>query len=532
MMRAIDILYRLLITLAVAITLPLSSAFARVLSPLEVLNNCYVKLTGISFSLSSPLRASLESNSTHANAIALCSKLIDSVRLNSSTGSIEVESADSALISIDEARRVVRNLDDFHRTQYLDLNSEITSFVTDTMTGRNETPGAIDFTEPALVMTRALFGRDGSGNRISFSSILLGTTSVEALRDGPVIGNQNNGTNNSSFNFLETGTRAVSTGYCGGAAASVVAVGGVGGVKTGSLLGIKPVNSKFPSSLQPCVSNYIGVTSPHTEWEVRPNQSYGAGILGLQAYLMQNLGIPDGRSLFDGGNRMGRRWSQAVLKNFMCRDIAISKPIRYSDASIFVNRTIPQPADLPNFRKGQSCMQCHATLDSMAGVVRDMRFGIVGTTYDSSSGLVSGNDPYKSIWIAHFKGTRDAAEVGFVNKDTSFYRRPNNGGFYYRNSDGAFVGQSLSSLENLGQALISQDDFYNCAASKYLQFMTGLSAPLIEAADPLYSSLTASQIETIRLIKNLGAQLKTSGGDSGSLIKNIMNEAVFLNRGN
>lgn len=191
--------------------------------------------------------------------------------------------------------------------------------------------------------------------------------------------------------------------------------------------------------------------------------SYGGGLLGSMTYSKKNNpSIISGNP--NGTNTMRRMWSQAVLKDFLCKDLPA---VRLADG---------QPYSSPNadaiFRKSTGCIQCHATMDPLAGAARGFRR--------------SQNSPDRSrfFYAFPFKADQPDASHWPLKADDIYYRRPAKGALYFRSYTGELINNKFKDFDSLAQSILQTDDYYACVAKKYYEHFTGISASLADIEDP------------------------------------------------
>ncbi|MBI3556005.1 MAG: hypothetical protein HY074_07065 [Deltaproteobacteria bacterium] len=207
--------------------------------------------------------------------------------------------------------------------------------------------------------------------------------------------------------------------------------------------------------------------------EIEASKSLGAGILGTASYvLLTTTQVPKKKS--DGGLSMHRSWSKAIFADLLCRNLPV---VRKEDGADFV-----RPQSAISFRRSESCMQCHASTDSLAASIRNVmetwsaprQEGVFITRI-----LV----PYK---------VEAPIETRSSDSDADFHRRPAQGRLFFRTYKGELYDRKVTGIDQVGHALADTDDLYLCAAKRYFGFMTGIdvalgdfsSGPLTET-DPL-----------------------------------------------
>ncbi len=205
---------------------------------------------------------------------------------------------------------------------------------------------------------------------------------------------------------------------------------------------------------------------------------FGGGLIGSQSFLMLNFGrgVEDN----DGGLKMPRRWSKAILQDLMCRDIPA---VRSEDVQALV-----EPASELPFRKQASCMQCHGSLDPMAATARNIRYL---------------NFPMDRVafWDSIHMVAYDVTNAAYATQ-------PPVGALVYRSFDGDLINRKVTGLQQLGEAIAAEDDLYVCAASRYFELFTGLRVSLQDLGDPNNPKLSAGDLYYRDLVIRLGREFK------------------------
>lgn len=284
-------------------------------------------------------------------------------------------------------------------------------------------------------------------------------------------------------------------------------------VNSGRLMGV----SKVPINRDVLP---IMVNSKDNQEEIRPAQEIrinkdihrglGGGILGSENYVNLNLGQELGTSM-DGGRIIPRRWSSAIVKELLCRDLPV--------VSIDIARKYVQPKSSLSFRKKASCMACHSTMDNMSYLVRNVEQG-----YSADAG---GDGMIHSTHLRVYNADSALAPEAFApDKDSKFHLRPASGRFVYRDVYGKDFDIKVESLDALGELIGELDDFYLCTAKKYLNFLTGTNIDM-----SIFSSNNLSKKE--RYYKSLlekTAQKMKSTGKLRNGIENLVKSEVYKSR--
>lgn len=304
----------------------------------------------------------------------------------------------------------------------------------------------LDTTSPALYFTHALFA-----NNVDYRQVVTSTEYLKPIRsNAPVTEGPASGQTADSFQLTSTFNFA----------------------STGKLLGIETV---FPQQL-----TYIDANAVTTSFSIYYTK--GGGFLGSDAYVMNNLG---GDHLLRASvTRMPRRWGRTVYHDALCRELPV---VRYEDAEPFVDNNSSIP-----FRQSNECVTCHVSMDRISAVMRDATY-VYG--------------PF-GIFVK-YEPVSEAAEASWpVDYDGAYYRRPPNGNLYYRNYRGNLVDITVSGVEELGQAIAQQDDYYLCSAKRYYQYFTGIEVDMGDLGDPSHRRLSERELYHRDIVINLGLQLK------------------------
>jgi hypothetical protein len=255
----------------------------------------------------------------------------------------------------------------------------------------------------------------------------------------------------------------------------------------------------------------IGVV-PYAAGAYVPN--IGGGVIGGQSNMMLNWGqkLGDWNSQFDsnGGLYVPRRWAKANIQNLLCRELPV---IRVSDADAYV-----QPNSALSFRKGRSCMSCHATMDQMAYTARQYSIRAAG-----NAERCGGSE--KSLRINRIVTTATKpSETAFPDNDADFTLRPAKGKLLLRSAiDGSLIDTAVEGPAALGMAMANTNDFYVCTAKHYLEFFLKNKISMV---DPGVVSLSDEQKHYFNTAVELGMNLKQSQ-DLRSLIRSIFESAAY-----
>jgi hypothetical protein len=456
------------------------------LSEIALFNRCYSHLTQKRLPRNHPLRTAVMAGQT--TATAACLSVLNGA-------SIQNSGANEGLLASDteEGRAVLKTFNDFHRSWF--PNDDLPASIPEGVEFFKRTRDLHDEGESALHLTRALFSSGAS-----YAEVVTGTTAMEALR-----------TNGALTDADLADAQRLKTSSVAGQGGTSVTLNALH-VQTGDLLGVRKMSSspeKFNKEILTShpvyLDRYIYYNRP-----IKYNQSLGGGVLGTPSYLLLNLGRPDTLPM-NGGLRLARRWSKAVMKDLMCRDLPA---IRITDAFPKVQKTVTPST--PPFRTNGSCVACHATIDPMASAIRNLSLTF-------APGRMSGDVATAQIatWISTMGPIADP-----VDNDPNYYLRPPNGKVFYRSFNGNLIDRDIQGLPALGQALAETDDLYVCAAARYFQFFTGIQVNLQDIGDPSKPVLNAGELGYRQQVINLGLELRRHQ-NLRTLVRQILESGIY-----
>lgn len=196
---------------------------------------------------------------------------------------------------------------------------------------------------------------------------------------------------------------------------------------------------------------------------------FGGGLIGSSTYLLLNMGDKVG-VIQDGDVRISRRWTRSVIKDVLCRNLPV---LEIDDAKKYI-----APNSKNSFSKTQSCVQCHATMDTFAGAIRDVQGGVNATgglDFDTEKNLLKNS----KIGFSYLRSVNDSKLL--QRKDHPYAFAAPTGRLRLRDFQGREVDQSYKNLDDLGSQLSKLDDFYMCQTKRYFKFLTGIEVE----TDPL-----------------------------------------------
>lgn len=418
---------------------------------------CFTHLTRRQPARNHPLRAQVRKGTS--TAVAACMSLLGKAGFVTSgdrKGRIGDES--------DDTRAILETFNTFHQSWF-----PATSFTNNVAFGEcfdDDAARIFDFGEPALYPTRALFNAT-----VPYKEIVTAPTSLSAVRSA-------------NASAPRTGMIYQYNDVEKAPSLPIILP------QLGKLIGVVPLADSDRS-----VPVIMGDTREYV-WAsetFNARTHHGGGLLGSQPYLLLNSGRGINEHM-DGGVLQHRRWSSAIYRDLLCRDLPVIRP---QDAKLYVQPAAP---GRPSFRQGQSCMQCHASIDPMAGTIAHLAIGTWGR---------GGGACENAYFAARPAGTGSLPRApGMVDSDPDFYKRPTYGKLYFRSYDGTLVSKEVKDLASLGAALADTNDLYVCAASRYFQYFTGIAVNLQDSGDPSLPVLNASEMKYRAEVVNLGLHLK------------------------
>lgn len=431
-----------------------------------------------------------------------CMTLFDEAKLDEDTGEIKKVSGEYN----ETGKKILKTFNDFHRTWFSSYN-----FNTEIICAEANFD-VYDSGEMAYYLSRSLLGNK------NYSSVVTSDTSLEGIRNSEYPRTtrllSNTGVNRKIIigGPLRNGSGALLP------LENRFTTWNVPVVPLGELVGIKEKDS-FEENRFFLNRTFTGDQAPANEY-INAFKNFGAGLITTQSYLTLNSGMPE-NTLADGGMKIYRRWAKNVLNDLLCRDIPV---IRTTDAIKYVDPT--NSSDLP-FRGGISCMQCHATMDPLARTTRNLR----RIRSAASCNTVSGHPTSITYEMEPTLPPHANEKAGWIDQaDSKFYTRPAQGKFLYRTTKGDLINKNIEGLDDLGGILAETDDLYNCAAKRYLKFLTGVDVPMFDPGDVNAPSLSSAEKKYVTYLQNLGSKLKQSGS-AREVIRSIISSDIYLEPG-
>lgn len=415
------------------------------LTETEVFIRCYSQLTQLSLAPNDPLLTAVATGSkTAANA---CLETFDRAKFG--TNGRIANATDQVSLAV---------LSNFHHLHASWFSVRDYVILRD-LAGVAGLKDYYDIDTPAFYFTRAAFAPN-----VQFKTIVTATKNLRAVRsdNDPAVG---------------VGSRRSKAQSVFGTNATFAPVGPMQGiVETGDL------NAAYN------FKNTANVTFSGT---FPLGKHYGGGILGSPAYMHMTVNeVSTFKS--DGALKVPRRWSRAVYSDLLCRTLPL---LRYNDAGIYKksNSTVP-------FRQSQGCVQCHASMDQMAGVIR-------GFQYFSLTNSDTTNP--KGLQMNTLKAPTQPAETAWPwEADAQYSLRPPKGVLLFRDATGTLKNIPVDNLQDLGEAMADLNDLYLCAAKRYYAYFTGID---ITIGDPVVEGQTSQTDKAhYAAVESLAATLKAT----------------------
>ena len=437
------------------------------LSEVEIYARCYTKLTRQVPSESAPVFAELQAGRVRASDE--CMKLVDMAKFDAAGKLTDPANA--------TARAVLRSFHDIHLSWFKSKSAE----------GGERADFAIrDFEEPALYLTRAMFGAQ------PYSSIV---TSTNSLRGARIV----DGSSINRFlqqDFLRYNQEEIDYGYGAESALTtrypnweliagkyrareeaytfadntLVSVGDLIGVEALSPLAMPPTRILGLSAVTPD-SWKLAIEGYEKNYKIFVHA--GGGILGSETYMLSNTNVSHLQVPSDY-DVIHRRLAGRIFEDLLCHELPT---LNIADVQGLV---IPDSKHA--FQRSTSCMQCHASLDPLAFTYRNQFWAKTGNPNQVGVGMT----------MIYRLPASDTHPI--------FAAQPPRGVLHYRPLlQGAPVIQNVNDIAGTGAAFAGSRDLYLCAAKKYYFEYTGIDVQL-SSIEPTANAVRAfHQNEVIRL---------------------------------
>ncbi len=454
------------IMIAALLLIPFSASAGTYLSRLALFNRCYSQITGIRPAPADPLTKQVVGGQT--DPIGACLQVLNKAVLSGNGNTTISNVADP------EALAVLKNMHRLHASWF--SMKDFTALDS----GRDWlTDGVMDLWDsstPALYITKSLFDVNPS-----YRGSLTGNTIYIPVRAG----------------------MTPTAGVKSRATADLFALSPMPFAPRGALYGV--------TATAPATANYsITQNSVASSGTVTLAGSLGGGLLGNYTYALMNV-IQAESFAADGGTQMPRRWGRAIYHDLLCRDLPV---VRNTDADAFVVM-----GSSVAFRRTSNCASCHASMDRVASVVRNVNYTAFG-----NNSMLPGQ---RGAFFVKFPAARMPSETAWPSDpDASYAKRPPTGTLFFRNYMGNLVDIGVSGPGDLANQITNQDDFYICAAKRYYAHFTGISVDTSDIYDPNHLALSAEAMAHRNEVINLGKSLRQHNS-LRKLISDILNTPQY-----
>lgn len=213
-------------------------------------------------------------------------------------------------------------------------------------------------------------------------------------------------------------------------------------------------------------------------------KTFGGGAIGTPTYFhMADAEL----SPANGGLEMPRVWARNVFSDFLCRELPVIRP---EDGVKFVSANSPVP-----FRQSAPCVQCHASMDRAAAVIRNFSYKTIGGTRAPDIGAIE---------LISRPSTLPPGNLWPAKPDAQYSKRAPVGTLYFRDYTGKLVNVKVNGIREFAAAIMDTDDFYICAAKRYYEYFTGIRVDVSDPQGRTFAEPMASYRDTvINLGKNL-----------------------------
>jgi hypothetical protein len=285
---------------------------------------------------------------------------------------------------------------------------------------------------------------------------------------------------------------------------------GVSRVTKGELVGVE----KQPRNINKIYEIYKDIHERDKNVvNVDINKGFGGGVLGSPSFVTLTFGN-DNLRYMDGERHTMRTWSKNIFKDFMCRSLPV---LELHDTYKYVDKKSHL-----SFQKNNTCMNCHASIDPMAGAMRNVTLGF--------NNIIADKVDLRSNRMGHLQSSIpiDVVSNPQLEGVTEYAKAQRSGTLRYRNFKGELIEKSFVGPDELGQILMNQVDPYICMSKRYLEYFTGVKIDL----DNLVKNRTFHTAEEryyYELLIELGLKLKESQ-NLKSLIKDIIDHPIYSQR--
>ncbi|ATH06675.1 hypothetical protein BIY24_01590 [Halobacteriovorax marinus] len=362
-----------------------------------------------------------------------CQELIETAKLGK-------ESKIATPLKNLEGQKVLRTFQSFHNSwfpNYMAYMADDSPILYD----------IVELEEPAFFLTRALFN-----SNFSYSTIVQGSDTLKGIRESDhksdfliTAGSDEKIKKREKYKVMLSKTDSTTWSPTH--------------LDRGTLIGVTEVTTK---DILPAHSNQL-FFPVFSSTPVDIHKSIGGGILGSNSYILFNNGRPHG-NLSDGKKVLMRAYSKNLIRDLLCRDLPVISP---EDSIGFINKESKL-----SWSQDKNCMSCHATMDTMAGLLRNAELIINNVSEQGSS------------HIKYHQGTKSAPKNAMLFDTIEDYHLTKaSGSFVYRDIENNFINTRVDNLDQLGLQISKTRDFYACATTRYFKFLTGKDISITQIND-------------------------------------------------
>lgn len=493
------------------------SSFSQELSGAAIYSRCYSQLTGHTIHFKNPVLLKLKSE--RGNGVTACLQLADQIQL--SNHKVDPNNKEQVWM--------LNNFYSFFRTWFpIGSVESIPEYTEELSKG---TADVYDSSESSLALLYNLFNkgekyqdvlRYNSGfvaSRQESPHVKARYSYTNSFPGRRIYGNSLYGKNNyqiiknelnSPYNGTASNTNFVS----------------IPPIEIGELVGVRPQDQSqlIPNfSPTPLTGESRGADMIYPgliNYSFDIYKSYGGGVLGLPIYLMLNLGHGK-NTKFNGSTKLPRAWIYNSLKTFMCTSFP---SLREADVINYYVGNSSAP-----FRNSTSCLKCHSTLDQAASTGRNL---ISGTSDFAEIQSEISNGSKVFFTISSFKPSINSINTWPSEPVADYHLQQPTGKLYIRSFTGKLINKPVSNISELGAAVSSTDDYYQCVAKRYFEYFTGIEVALYDRQDSRYSTLnktlSPSAAQDRVFVESLAENMK-SHQSQVQLIKEIISSDYYKN---
>ncbi len=426
---------------------------SRELSNTELYYRCFSQISQQYPIYNNPLTKKVRENKI--SPIEACLKVFNSANFNKeSNSSMYYEHSESSEVSEKISLNIINTFHQLHTTWF---SKKLFHQTGDTISINESTRRLYDTSEPALYLLEALFTQNGDITRI-----FTHNKHLTAYRD--------NNNPDVSRHWGKTYYPKTTSIFKDSKYFKFSSIGRIKGIT-------REVNNEWTYNYTNGTSGPL-VTNITENKNIFPYKHFGGGFIGSPSYfhLSYEQSIP---FKSNGVEKTQRRWAKNIYHDLLCRELPV---IRKVDALPY---TYTNKQSKHEFRYNKNCVQCHASMDTLSYLVRNIEHFQIALENNTVPRL--GHISYQK---KEFLGSSDqslrtpASEKNMrlpPENIENFSELKPDGYLYYRDYKGKLIDIKVSSLSDLGNQATTLDDPYICIAKRYYKYFTGID---INIGDP------------------------------------------------